>query len=111
MNCFHGSIPASICTSSKLEKIVLSALSLACYRQPKMSGSIPQCMFDMPNLSGLYLSSNKLKGEISENVLIKSPLLVNLSISYNMVEGKIPGQLMTTKLMTVDLAHNRLTGF
>ena len=75
-----------------------------------MTGSIPQCIFSMPNIESIYLSGNSLRGELPNDVLISSPKLVNISVSYNKMEGTIPYQMMNSKFSVLDLSNNKFTG-
>ena len=108
-NCFQNSIPVSICDSYRLENLFLSSLSSEC-KGSNLLGSIPSCLFKMPNLQSLYLSSNKLSGSIPSGILIDSPKLVNLSVSYNNLRGTIPETLITNMLALLDVGNNKISG-
>jgi Leucine-rich repeat (LRR) protein len=108
-NCFQNSIPVSICDSYRLENLFLSSLSSEC-KGSNILGSIPSCIFKMPNLQSLYLSSNKLSGSIPSGILVDSPKLVNLSVSYNNLRGTIPETLVTNMLALLDVGNNKISG-
>lgn len=109
-NCLHGEIPDAICSATKLEKLMLYAMSLGCSSSSRMTGSVPSCLFAMPNIRSLYLSSNNLPGSLPNDILTSSPHLVNISVSYNKMEGTIPEKLMRLQLSVLDLANNKFTG-
>lgn len=109
-NCLHGEIPEAVCSATKLEELMLYAMSLGCSSSSMMTGTIPSCLFTMPNMRSLYLSSNNLLGSLPSDILTFSPHLINVSVSYNRMEGTIPKKLMHSKLSVLDLANNKFTG-
>ena len=57
--CFEGELPESLCSSSKIQSLILDGLSdgKACAHNSflgnhfsRMRGSIPKCVYDMPSL-------------------------------------------------------------
>ena len=123
-NCFSGYLPNEICNCSGLQALILGGLSSGgrcarsffpslqryfngSYRTATMIGSIPNCIFQLPKLNSLFLSGNALTGTISQKV---TPSLVNLSLSYNKLEGTIPMEIQRLGLITLDLSYNKLEG-
>jgi Leucine-rich repeat (LRR) protein len=129
INCFEGSIPASLCDSD-LEVLLLNGLSSSSYcqlpifphtrihtyyNQYTIEKGIPECLFTrLPQLSALHLSGNLLTGkipEVSSSLSYPSTLLNDLDLSYNILTGTIPLFFQSKpNWMAVDLASNRLTG-
>ncbi|XP_031255173.1 probable LRR receptor-like serine/threonine-protein kinase At4g31250 [Pistacia vera] len=75
----------------------------------KLSGEIPDDAFsEMNNLKKLHLARNQFMGKIPSSLVMKKP--VGLSIEGNQFEGKIPNFPDTTQLTTLNMANNRLEG-
>ncbi|KAL6311467.1 hypothetical protein AAG906_012026 [Vitis piasezkii] len=125
LNNFNGSIPLELCHLDYLQILDLGNNGL--------SGNIPICfgnfigMINQPNstntfpirneynytlglLTGIDLSSNKLSGEIPEEVTALHSLIF-LNLSENHLEGKIPIEIGSMKsLESLDLSMNKLSG-
>ncbi|KAB1206538.1 Receptor-like protein 2 [Morella rubra] len=123
-------VPSFISTQHELALLDLSHNSL--------EGSIPcQLLFNMTSITGLYLSSNEIKGsfldcsanhikvpslaefDISDNhingPLPKDiggllPLLKEVNMSSNLLEGNIPWSFGDLPLVILDLSKNMLSG-
>ena len=109
VNCFQGSIPLSICNSTTLQELILDGLHTApsCRGNPYFSipgiyasasypitesivGSIPSCVFALPNLQLFHFSGNGLRGSLapaSGQPLQFGPKLHNMSLAYNLLTG------------------------
>jgi hypothetical protein len=129
INCFEGSIPASLCDSD-LEVLLLNELSSSSYcqlpifphtrihtyyNQYKIENGIHECLFThLPQLQALHLSGNLLTGkipEVSSYLTFPSTLLNDLDLSYNILNGTIPLFFQSKpNWVEVDLASNHLTG-
>jgi len=123
-NCFHGTIPSSICLNKKLETLALDGLVCASSCQTKIlpgisssyistrkiSGGIPHCLFGLLKLQVLHLSGNSLSGNLPKinDVMISS--LNDLSISYNYFTGTISSNIQHKSWPKLDLSHNLFTG-
>lgn len=129
-NCFTGSIPTTICDANKLQVLDMDGLSTAddctfstplmkdiaialqntqVYRAKFMDGGLPQCFFQMANLSSLYLAGNGLIGTIPE--LEETSGLETISLSHNRFYGTIPQSIqLWSKMISLDLSFNRLSG-
>jgi Leucine-rich repeat (LRR) protein len=122
-NCFSGTLSASLCNSS-VSSAILDGLSSApaCRRRlfrstssfsyalrRSVSGTIPACLFAMPDLNTLHLAGNEFTGTLpgAHNV---SNALVDLSISHNILTGTIPAPFQNRKWYNLDLSYNRLGG-
>ncbi|KAJ9679064.1 hypothetical protein PVL29_021097 [Vitis rotundifolia] len=128
-NNFNGSIPLELCHLDSLQILDLGNNGL--------SGNIPRCFgnfsgfifetfiptawlvvkriryeynYTLGLLTGIDLSSNKLSGEIPEELTALHSLIF-LNLSENHLEGKIPIQIGSMKsLESLDLSMNKLSG-
>jgi hypothetical protein len=57
----------------------------------------------------MYLSGNQITGSLPDNVQV-SPSLQDISLSYNILTGKIPLWLQERSWTLLDLSNNKLTG-
>jgi Leucine-rich repeat (LRR) protein len=117
-NCFEGPLPEeAICSSASLGALVLDGLHSAksCKRSASLShhafklGPLPQCLLSMPNLATLHLSGSGLTGSLPGDVNI-SAALTDLSLSHNLLSGKIPPYILQRNWNKLDLSYNRLSG-
>ena len=69
-----------------------------------MGGSIPECIWNLPNLTVLHLAGNGLTGKI----MPPSHSLVDLSLPHNQLSGTIPAN--TLHVPQLDLSYNRFSG-
>jgi len=123
-NCFHGSIPGSICNATKLQTLSLTALnsgegcrsyiSLFNWKFPgflaeeTMSGSIPECLFTLPDLKELLMTFLNLEGVLPETI---SPSMETFALEGNRFQGTISRELATSpKLKSLVLSHNYISG-
>ena len=113
-NQFHGSIPEDVCLAKNLTVLSLDGLTsseksdfLSIPRY--MDGSIPQCLFNLPELQVLNVVGNALHGHIPE--ISPSSKLQNLSISHNRLNGTIPYSMQARNFMKLDLSYNKFNGF
>ncbi|CAL5440657.1 unnamed protein product [Camellia sinensis] len=98
-NQLSGEIPTPI------ESLNLIKLNLS---QNKLTGSIPQRLFQLKNLSFVWLFRNQLSGEIP--IAIESPNLIGLDLSENNLTGEILTSIESLNLNELDLSENNLTG-
>jgi hypothetical protein len=127
-NCFSGTLSDAMCQSQSAQTYILDGLSSAptCASKldstlltdifhgyfPKnfMKGSIPECLWSMPNLTTLHLSSNGFKGTIAP---IASSLskLQDINLRGNLLSGTIPAEtLMKGNYYQLDFSRNRFSG-
>lgn len=124
-NCFHGSIPSSICLNRDLETLaldglscgsscrtkILPGLSSAYYTTRSIDGSLPYCLHLLPRLKVLHASGNSLKGTLpSGHHQLWSGALQDLALSYNFLSGSIPTEIQDRAWVNLDLSNNRLSG-
>ncbi|XP_031371527.1 receptor-like protein 9DC3 isoform X1 [Punica granatum] len=101
-NNFTGEIPSSICQLSSLRGLFLF--------DNRLNGTIPRCLGNLSNLSGLSLYSNNFTGEIPSSICQLSSLS-GLSFSDNRLNGTIPRCLGNlSNLFDLDLSYNQLQG-
>jgi Leucine-rich repeat (LRR) protein len=117
-NCFEGPLPdEAICSSTNLSALVLDGLHSAseCKRSAPVShhafkiGTLPLCLLSMPSLATLHLSGNGLTGGLPADQNV-SAVLTDLSLSHNLLTGKISKSILGRDWKKLDLSYNRLTG-
>lgn len=98
-----GKIPVSICNLDRLTTLVLAEWK-------NISGTIPDCIVNLPILRILDLVGNKITGKLPEKIG-KLQRLTVLNVGDNLIHGSIPSSLPNLKsLMHLDLSDNKLTG-
>ncbi|KAM3282810.1 putative LRR receptor-like serine/threonine-protein kinase isoform X2 [Capsicum chacoense] len=102
-NHLEGSIPFSIFNISRIEFIA--------FTNNYLSGDLPNGLCNrLPRLKGLYLSKNKIHGQIPTSLSNCSQLQM-LSLSYNDFDGPIHSEIgRLTNLQFLALGFNHLTG-
>lgn len=76
-----------------------------------LKGQLPRGIENCSSLTGLDLSSNKLFGNIPQDISIILKFVTTLDLSSNNFSGEIPVSLSNcTYLNDLKLDHNRLTG-
>jgi Leucine-rich repeat (LRR) protein len=117
-NCFDGSLPEeAICSSMSLSALVLDGMHSASSCKQHVLGShsafklgtLPSCLLTMPNLATLHLSGSGLTGSLPAEANI-SAVLTDLSLSHNLLTGKIPGSILDRGWQKLDLSYNRISG-
>ena len=73
-----------------------------------MGGTLPICLFQLPNLTTLHLSGNKFTGSIPSTVAL-SDALSDVSLSHNSLTGAIPEVIQQRRWYNLDLSYNRLS--
>eukprot|EP00981_Chlorochromonas_danica_P011448 scaffold4011_cov197-Ochromonas_danica.AAC.30 len=127
-NCLTGTIPQALCDLTSLQVLALDGLSTAeACRNPILSsvfpqihsytlskntihGSIPKCLFSMPQLKTLHLSGNGLIGSIAiEEEAYLGVFMSDLSLSHNELTGSLPSPLQGGNRWTnMDVSYNKL---
>eukprot|EP01033_Poteriospumella_lacustris_P016438 gene16438-11754_t len=124
-NCFSGGVEASVCAAVALEQLILDGLHSAptCEQRALpwdrssgvvvrhgVGGTIPACLFAMPQLRVLHLGGNSFSGRLPPDVSTQSGLR-ELVLAGNRLTGTVPqGVWMSANLRDVDLSLNRLQG-
>eukprot|EP00981_Chlorochromonas_danica_P013638 scaffold6591_cov328-Ochromonas_danica.AAC.12 len=130
-NCFTGTIPESFCHLGRLQVLALDGLSTdkSCrssifgsisskqtdsyvLSQKTIHGTIPKCLFSMPQLQTLHLSGNSLEGSIPlDEDGDLGPYLSDLSLSHNRLMGSLPRLLKGgNRWKMLDVSYNKLKG-
>ncbi|KAJ4885965.1 putative inactive receptor kinase [Raphanus sativus] len=87
----------------------LDALRIISLRSNNLQGNIPSAILSLPFIRSLYFHDNNFSGPIPHNIL--SHRLVNLDLSNNSLSGTIPASLTNlTQLTDLSLQNNSLTG-
>jgi hypothetical protein len=120
VNCFREELSAVMCEASGLEVLSLNGLGAAegCENSIEfpfsgvslfntIGGTLPECVWHLPNLTALHLTGNALTGNIISQ-LPDSSRIADLSLSHNKFSGNIP--LRAQKIQRVDLSHNQFSG-
>jgi Leucine-rich repeat (LRR) protein len=122
-NCFdYGALPENICEATSLRYLVVSGLSsgVACRQyfsdlsffdgftvQVLAEGTLPSCVYNLPDLKVLYASGNGLHGNLGETL---SNNLTSVDLSLNRLTGTIPEAFVNANLSLLDLENNKLGG-
>ncbi|XP_020870599.1 receptor-like protein 12 isoform X2 [Arabidopsis lyrata subsp. lyrata] len=108
-NQFTSTLPPNMSSLSNLENFDA--------RQNSFVGYIPFTLFTIPSLRVIYLSDNQLNGTLGfSNMSSPSHLnnssLSGLYLSNNRITGQVPSWLWSLpNLITVDLSNNSFSGF
>jgi Leucine-rich repeat (LRR) protein len=121
MTCFGGTLTPEICQSTNLNILDLDGLTSNCAKKiwpgipdsPQYSeyihGGIPNCIWNLANITQLRMSGNGLTGTIPS--LWSYGNLTDLDLSYNSLHGTIPAGLQSWEpLETFNLGGNKFTG-
>jgi hypothetical protein len=85
-----------------------NALHCSKSHSPILTGSIPSCLWALPKLESIHISSNGLSGKLPHG--INQASLKNLSASYNRLSGTLPNDILCKPFNELDLSHNRFDG-
>ena len=138
-NCFSGSLPSNICNATSLQTLVISSLNTDSVCREyywegsafsryfngfgaihRIEGSLPQCIYSMPNMVTFHADGNSLSGNApfsgeNKSGLKISPVLRDLNIARNRLVGTISSELVTASasnknLSSLDLSYNHIRG-
>ena len=117
-NCISGSLPSTICSLTKLQSLSLNGLASNCdnnkwnplglFKTPiykSSTGSMLSCLWEMPQLTNLYLSGNLISGSLSSVALSNSSLLSSVSLSSNYFTGDLSPDLQRAPFESLDLRY------
>ncbi|KAK2632620.1 hypothetical protein EUGRSUZ_L01316 [Eucalyptus grandis] len=102
-NDIAGPFPAWLLeNNTKLENLLMANNLFATLEVPLMT---------LHNLSVMDMSNNGMRGELTTEFCLNVPNLSHLNLSANRLEGNIPYELGSIKsLYTLDLSHNNFSG-
>ena len=103
--CYDGDLPSEVCGASGLKSLVLEGvqageecntafwdplglLNRAYVGSGGSLGTIPACLWDMPQLETLHLSGNMLTGSLPSGPSAALLSLRDLSLSFNELTGE-----------------------
>jgi Leucine-rich repeat (LRR) protein len=117
-NCFHGTLPSSICASARLTNVVLDLLTGNCgdavqgFRgfvlRHYIPGTIPSCIWNSTSIKVLHLLGNGLVGSLAD--LSNDSSFVVVGLGSNQLTGTIPISFQRRSFTQLDLSINRLSG-
>jgi hypothetical protein len=125
--CFSGSLPSVLCECTTLKVLLMDGVTSgeACQRRfdftatsdayvsrkGPLQGGIPACLWSLPLLTSVHLSSNGLTGSLAGlDDMTLSANLSSLVLSYNQLSGTIPQALQNANFTTLQLSNNRFKG-
>jgi LRR receptor-like serine/threonine-protein kinase FLS2 len=122
-NCFTGSIAPELCDSQSLEVISVSGVTSGngCTRRfwyflpssplysRSLGGSLPSCVWSLPNLTVLEAAGNGMKGNLPVFDTYQGNLS-SLDVSYNRMTGVIPTWIQTWPFSLLKLTSNKFHG-
>lgn len=123
-NCLvNNPLSNAVCSSARLRTLALDGLHAApaCRKKvlsgitstyilfTSLRGGVPDCIYSLPSLETLYMSSNGLTGSLPEKVAF-GPNFTDLGISRNFLTGNIPHVFQTHRWNSLDLSYNKLGG-
>jgi hypothetical protein len=121
VNCLRGPLPAAVCDSQGAVVLSMDGLSSAeqCGNKVRapfittllyedFSGSIPKCLWLLPNITTIHLSGNGLKGKIGH--IPPYSRLRNVSLTHNKLSGTIPKSFQEWPFHFLDLSNNKFSG-
>ncbi|KAM3193941.1 hypothetical protein ACQJBY_070537 [Aegilops geniculata] len=88
----------------------LTSLRVLSFANNNLTGPFPPGLTELPALKMLYLSRNRLSGEIPSDTFGEMMGLRKLFLADNTFTGAIPGSITSPKLLVVQLARNRFQG-
>jgi hypothetical protein len=126
-NCLSGSLTTSICEASSLTTLIMDSLDGASncdvylpkllrsifkgfFSGVKFKGTIPECLWQMPALTTLHLSSNALIGSLGD-INITTSNLRDVTVASNNLVGSIPASFQQYgSFKQLDLSFNKFSG-
>lgn len=117
-NCFDDSrIDDSICNnlSQKIQLVNMNSLhSTKCDSKQTVvrryeGSTVPRCLWELPEVAGLFFSANAFSGSIPSDIQM-SKSLTSLSLSHNYFTGSIPTFIQQHPWTYLDLSYNKFIG-
>lgn len=123
-NCFRGNFPETVCESNYLHTMSLDGMGASdqclvtlwdpldvsnAYFGGLLTGTIPSCVWSLPNITVLHMSGNGFTGQLPTH-LRPSCTLKDVVLTHNMITGTIPEAFQKFPFETLDLSYNKLKG-
>ncbi|RYH25605.1 hypothetical protein EON65_15370 [archaeon] len=123
-NCFHGNFPDTVCGSNALRTMSLDGMGASdqclitlwdpfhlsnAYFGGLMTGTIPSCVWSLPNITVLHMSGNGFTGQLPTH-LRPSCSLKDVVLTHNMLTGTLPQAFQKFPFQLLDLSYNKLKG-
>lgn len=134
-NCFFGDLPSAICEASPYLRIIaLDGLGASdhciyqlwdpfdvsnAYFGGLLKGTIPSCIWTLPNITTVHLAGNGLTGSLpafeecneeSDSPCGISRTLSDVVLTHNLLTGTIPNSFQSYPFSALDLSYNKLKG-
>ena len=120
-NCFSGTIPSSICSMTSLENLVLDGLSTASGCQTSssflgipiplhMDGSLPSCLWKLPQLVTFHAAGNGFLGQVPNDAFNATSTLRDVVVNRNKLTGTLPSAMFQVPFTSFDLSFNKING-
>jgi Leucine-rich repeat (LRR) protein len=119
-NCFRGEISSEVCyLAPNLEQLVIDGMTYGgnCaegffyplnFISRRVTGTIPDCLFTMPQLRVLYASGNGIRGNVGE--IPSHSKLEKVKLSWNELSGTLPRSVQQHRFVEFDVSKNKITG-
>ena len=119
-NCFSGEFPSTDCSkSTKMVELYLNGLGSSgrCPKRTKsfdifspIVGSVPSCLWSLPNLETLHIAGNGLSGSLPDTDANISKKLIRVNIAGNNMKGYLRPDLMSPAAVELDVSSNKIHG-
>nr|WCJ12453.1 LRR-RLK-1 [Solanum microdontum subsp. gigantophyllum] len=126
-NSFTGSIPPSLSNASRLETLQISSnllqgnipeeignlhnLNWLSIENNQLTGSIPFTIFNISRIEFIAFSYNSLSGDLPNGLCSDLPILKELYLSRNKLDGEIPKDIRNlVELEEFDVGFNSFSG-
>ena len=117
VNCFTGKLPDTICSNGGVEFLALDGLGASSHCPNSVSvpfsqvqlfntleGTVPNCLFELENLTSLHMMGIGLTGSLSTEIPYNSSLQ-HLVLSHNKISGSVPTSLLQKSFEIFDLSY------
>ncbi|CAN6560471.1 unnamed protein product [Malus baccata var. baccata] len=110
-NSFTGFLPITLCSLKNLESLILHSNNLTIDASAPQVGSTLSCLFNLRNLTRLYLSDNPLNTNIPTPRGNLSTSLQYVDLRFSNIRGNIPVDIGNlSSMIELNLGDNQLSG-
>ncbi|XP_048446235.1 probable LRR receptor-like serine/threonine-protein kinase At3g47570 isoform X2 [Pyrus x bretschneideri] len=111
INSFTGFLPITLCSLKNLEFLILHSNNLTIDASAPQVGSTLSCLFNLRNLTRLYLSYNPLNTKIPAPRGNLSTSLQYVDLRFSNIKGNIPVDIGNlSSMIELNLGDNQLSG-